>query len=85
MKKNYFFIGLTLLRRIRHLNNLLVYQGIVVVDINININIITMPGSSPHVRAKSKRKKDARQSLADSGRNVQAKDRLAKIPRTTKS
>ena len=25
MKKNYFFIGLTLLRRIRHLNNLLVY------------------------------------------------------------
>jgi hypothetical protein len=42
-----------------------------------------MPGSSPHVRAKSKRKKDARQSLADSGRNVQAKDRLALfIPHT---
>ena len=42
-----------------------------------------MPGSSPHVRAKSKRKKDARQSLADSGRNIQAKDRLAPfIPHT---
>ena len=42
-----------------------------------------MPGSSPHVRAKSKRKKDTRQSLADSGRNIQAKDRLAPfIPHT---
>ena len=43
----------------------------------------TMPGSSPHVRAKSERKKDARQSLADSGRDIQAKDRLAPfIPHT---
>jgi hypothetical protein len=42
-----------------------------------------MPRSSPHVRAKSKRKKDTRQSLADSGRNIQAKDRLAPfIPHT---
>ena len=42
-----------------------------------------MPGSSPHVRAKSKRKKDTRQSLADSGRDIQAKDRLAPfIPHT---
>jgi hypothetical protein len=62
------------------------YLGILVVSIvvvDININIITMPGSSPHVRAKSKMKKDARQSLADSGRNIQAKDRLARfIPHT---
>ena len=42
-----------------------------------------MPGSSPHVRAKSKRKNDARQSLADSGRNIEEKDRLAPfIPHT---
>ena len=42
-----------------------------------------MSGSSPRVRAKSKRKKDARQTLADSGRNIQAKDRLAPfIPHT---
>jgi hypothetical protein len=32
---------------------------------------------SPHVRAKASRKKDARQTLADSGRNIKAKDKLA--------
>jgi hypothetical protein len=41
------------------------------------VTALTMPGSSPHVRAKSKRKKDARQTLADSGGNIQAKDQLA--------